>query len=310
MQARLSGEAQACVEKLIADPEALKSLSAAPLCCSMREFWELLGVTAGLDPCAFLLSCPRQKAREFTIASSPKASANSITICVSLTSHESESFAAVVEKLHQAGCLPASSVAKAAARAPRFFGLCSKWLSTRLKAGDIVAAKQRSSPLQLPGKDVPIIMIGAGAGVAPFRGFWEELKRGSQTKPAALFFGCRNSEEDWLYKEEMNAAVKLGAGCGALARMQVGPKRPITCLFPAFSRPGEGKQKQYVQDLVRAQAASLKAWMDNMGGSVFICGSSAMGTAVLDALGETLAGGREAVEALRKEGRIVAEMWG
>jgi len=239
-----------------------------------------------------------------------KVSPNSITICVSLTSHESESFAAVLDKLNQAGCLPASAVAKAGARAPRFFGLCSRWLSTRLKVGDVVAAKQRPSPLQLPGKDVPIVMVGAGAGVAPFRGFWEDLKRGSQTAPAALFFGCRNSEEDWLYKDEMNAAVKLGAGCGALARMQVGPKRPITCLFPAFSRPGEGKEKKYVQDLIRAQSASLKAWIDNMGGSVFICGSSAMGNGVLDALGETLAGGREAVESLRKEGRIVAEMWG
>ena len=54
-------------------------------------------------------------------------------------------------------------------------------------------------------------------------------------------------DEDWLFKDEMNAAVKLGGGCAALARMQVGPKRPIASLFTAFSRPGGDKEKCYVQ---------------------------------------------------------------
>ena len=89
--------------------------------------------------------------------------------------------------------------------------------------------------------------------------------------------------EDWLFKDEMNAVVKLGGGCAALARMQagigrvldphcslmhvyverslalalnfcsywqpeVGPKRPLTNLFTAFSRPGDGKPKCYVQE--------------------------------------------------------------
>merc|ERR1719343_444379 len=109
----------------------------------------------------------------------------------------------------------------------------------------------------------------------------------------------------------MNGAVKLAAsGCSALAKMQVGPKRPLACLFPAFSRPGEGKESKYVQDLVRAQAQSVKHWLEKMSGCVFICGSTAMGNGVLDALAEILEGGRDAVDALRKEGRIVAEMWG
>eukprot|EP00931_Biecheleriopsis_adriatica_P008738 TRINITY_DN10987_c0_g1_i1.p1 TRINITY_DN10987_c0_g1~~TRINITY_DN10987_c0_g1_i1.p1 ORF type:complete len:1018 (+),score=242.21 TRINITY_DN10987_c0_g1_i1:75-3128(+) len=300
-------EARECVAKLLADSESLKLLQSSPCCCSMSEFWTLLGVTGGLDPCDFLLHCPRQKAREFTIASSPKATPDRITLCVSLTSQESE-LSPLAEKLIQAGCLPAS--AAAAAQKRRFFGLCSQWLSCRLKAGDMVLAKQRTSPLQLPSKDVPVVMVGSGAGVAPFRGFWEELRRGAQTAPAALFFGCRHPDQDWLFKEEMNGAVKLGAGCGALARMQVGPKRPLTCLFPAFSRPGEGKEKCYVQDAIRAQSASVKAWVEKMAGCVFICGSSAMGQGVLDALAEVLEGGTETVEALRRDGRIVAEMWG
>jgi len=61
---------------------------------------------------------------------------------------------------------------------------------------------------------------------------------------------------------------------------------------------------------MRAQSQSVKIWVEKMGGYIFICGSSAMGNAVLDVLAEVLEGGRECVEKLRQEGRIVAEMWG
>lgn len=301
-----SDEIKEAVSKILADPEALKLLHSASLCCRMHEFWFLLGLKSGLEPSEFLLHCPRQKPREFTIASSPKASPDRITLCVSLTNSQTSDFEAVSALLSKIGCPSVSSSARG-----RFFGTCSSWLSQRLKIGDRVYARQRPSPLQLPDKDVPIIMVGAGAGVAPFRGFWEELKRRSQTAPAALFFGCRHPEQDWLFKDEMNAAIKLGAsGCAALSRVQVGPKRPLTCLFPAFSRPGDGKEKTYVQDAIKAQSASVKVWVEKMGGSVFICGSSAMGHAVLDTLAGLLEGGNERVEGLRKEGRIVAEMWG
>merc|ERR1712228_943060 len=109
----------------------------------------------------------------------------------------------------------------------------------------------------------------------------------------------------------MNAAVRLGAsGCAALQRVQVGPKRPLQCLFTAFSRPGDGKEGKYVQDQIKAQKQSVKHWIDNMSGSVYICGSTAMGNGVLEALADILDGGKEKVEKLRKEDRIVAEMWG
>lgn len=167
----------------------------------------------------------------------------------------------------------------------------------------------RPSALKLPETDVPVVMVAAGAGVAPFRGFWEELRRGKQSAPCALFFGCRHPDQDWLYKEEMNSVVKLAAsGCNALAKVQVGPKRPLSCLFPAFSRPDVGSAS-YVQDQLRSQAVSVKHWVEKMSGVVFICGSSAMGQGALEALAEIL-GSRERVEALRHEGRIVAEMWG
>lgn len=308
MQDRVEGVgASERLGKLLADTEALELLRNSPACCRMHEFWALLGVT-GMTFRDFLLFCPRQKPREFTIASSSKATPDRITLCVSLTSHDVADPGAVLERLGAAEAL--AEGARLPDERGRFFGMCSRWLTTRLRQGDMVLAKQRPSPLKVPERDVPIIMVGSGAGVAPFRGFWEELRRGPQSSPAALFFGCRHPEKDWLFKDEMSACVKLAAtGCAALQRVQVGPKRPLTCLFTAFSRP-DGKEGQYVQDHLRAQSRSVKHWVDNMDGMVFICGSTAMGNGVLEVLGEVLEGGKEKVEELRKSGRIVAEMWG
>jgi sulfite reductase alpha subunit-like flavoprotein len=304
MQAKMKDqEAKARVASLLKDEETLKNLQSSTLCCRMHEFWALLGVT-NLDLGDFLLNCPRQKAREFTIASSPKATPEKITLCVSLSSHELPDLTSTLETLKEKGIASPSSEAPSR---NRFFGACSRWLASRLKTGDMVLAKQRPSPLKLPEKDVPKIMIGAGAGVAPFRGFWEELRKGSQTAPAVLFFGCRHPEQDWIFKDEMNTATKINNA--ALARMQVGPKRPLAALYPAFSRPENPAQKKYVQDAIREQSSMVKAGMAK-DGVVFICGSTAMGTAVFEALGDILEGGKETVEDLRKQGRIVAEMWG
>ncbi|CAE7943763.1 unnamed protein product [Symbiodinium sp. KB8] len=310
LQDKLDAPAKEFVGKLLSDADALKALQSDAVCCRMHEFWALLGVTGGLDPVAFLLNCPRQRAREFTIASSPLMAPKRISLCVSLTARETESLESMAEKLITAGAMPPTATAAAREARPRFLGMCSRYISADLKEGDCVLAKYHSSSLALPSKDVPIVMVGAGAGVAPFRGFWDELRKGPQVAPAVLFFGCRNPAQDWLYKDEMSAAVKLGGGCAALARMQVGPKRPLASLFTAFSRPGEGKEKSYVQDAIKKQGESVKAWVQNMGGYVFICGSTAMGNGVLQALGEVLEGGPEAVDTLKSEGRIVAEMWG
>jgi sulfite reductase alpha subunit-like flavoprotein len=307
MQPRLQDQdAKERVAQLLKDEETLKLLQASSLCCRMHEFWALLGVTS-LDLSEFLLNCPRQKAREFTIASSPKASPGKISLCVSQTSHEQSDLGSILQVLKEKGYT--SENTEAPCRGKRFCGVCSTWMNSRMKVGDMVLCKQRSSALKLPEKDVPVIMVGAGAGLAPFRGFWEELRKGPQKAPAMLFFGCRHPDKDWLYKEEMNGAVKLGAACGALARMQVGPKRPLAGLYTAFSRPDAESEKKYVQDQISKQASMVKQAMENEG-SVFICGSTAMGNAVLKALGEIIEGGAADVEALRKQGRIVAEMWG
>jgi sulfite reductase alpha subunit-like flavoprotein len=197
--------ARECAGKLLKDNEALKMLHSAPLCCKMHEFWSMLGVSS-LDLNDFLIHCPRHKAREFTMASSPTATPDRITLCVSLTSHQLPDLGPTIEKLKEAGyALQAPGSGRG-----RFFGACSRWLTSRLKTGDVIFAKVRSSLLRLPEKDVPVLMVGSGAGVAPFRGFWEEIRKGPRVAPCALFFGCRHPDQDWLFKEEMNGAEARG----------------------------------------------------------------------------------------------------
>merc|ERR1712126_428527 len=112
-------------------------------------------------------------------------------------------------RLVDLGCFPESATPPSSGS--RFLGTCSDWMTSRLRKGDSVLVRHKPSALRLPEKDVPIIMVAAGAGVAPFRGFWEELRKGPQSAPAALFFGCRHPEQDWIFKEEMSSAVKLAA---------------------------------------------------------------------------------------------------
>jgi cytochrome P450/NADPH-cytochrome P450 reductase len=138
-------------------------------------------------------------------------------------------------------------------------GICSNYLASR-RAGETIHATVRETKagFRLPDDaSVPIIMIGPGTGLAPFRGFLQERAaqkaKGARLGPAMLFFGCRHPEQDFLYADELKAFAADG----------------IAELHTAFSR-AEGP-KTYVQNLVAAQKERVWSLIEQ-GAIIYVCG--------------------------------------
>ena len=100
----------------------------------------------------------------------------------------------------------------------------------------------------------PVIMIGPGTGVAPFRAFLEERQATGQTGDNWLFFGDQREKLDFLYRDQFHAMQKDGV---------------LTRLDTAFSR--DQPQKVYVQDRMREHAADLFEWLER-GAYFYVCG--------------------------------------
>lgn len=141
----------------------------------------------------------------------------------------------------------------------QFDGVCSNYLSG-LEPGDSVqvAIRGTSDGFRLPDDPAtPVIMVGPGTGIAPFRGFLAEraaLKaQGKTLGPALLFFGCRHPEQDYIYREDLEGYAQDG----------------ITDLHVAFSR--QDKKKTYVQDLIRDNRDAV--WdLIGKGARIYVCG--------------------------------------
>jgi len=100
----------------------------------------------------------------------------------------------------------------------------------------------------------PVIMIGPGTGIAPFRGFYQAIEAEKETRrrPAMLFFGCRN-EQDYLYQSELESA-------------------PIE-LQVAFSRPTTpNTKKKYVQDLLWSNRDRVWKYLEEEKAHIYVCG--------------------------------------
>ncbi len=137
-------------------------------------------------------------------------------------------------------------------------GLASTFLAERVKPGDQVAVYvQRADGFALP-KDpkVPIIMIGPGTGIAPFRAFLLDRRATGAAGRNWLFFGHQRSDFDFFYSDELNAMKTAGL---------------LTRLSLAWSR--DGAKKFYVQDRMREVGRELWAWLAE-GAHVYVCGDA------------------------------------
>lgn len=140
-----------------------------------------------------------------------------------------------------------------------FRGVASTWLQG-LAPGAVVAASIRTpNPPFAPEADParPMILIGPGTGIAPFRAFLEERAAqqaaGMTVAPCQLYYGCRHPEHDWLYRDEMLQWQRQG----------------VAALHVAYSVV-DGAAR-YVQDLLWAERAAVWARLE-AGATIYVCG--------------------------------------
>nr|WP_157226718.1 bifunctional nitrate reductase/sulfite reductase flavoprotein subunit alpha [Gordonia soli] len=139
---------------------------------------------------------------------------------------------------------------------PRF-GVCSTFLADHAASEDVGIFVTRSPHFRPPSDpDTPMIMIGPGTGIAPFRAFLHERRALGHGGRNWLFFGEQYAATDFYYREELTSML----GDGLLTRLDV-----------AFSRDQESKI--YVQDRMREHGAELYRWLHD-GAHVYVCGDA------------------------------------
>lgn len=135
-------------------------------------------------------------------------------------------------------------------------GVASTFLADRIQIGEKVPVFiEENTFFKLPQKtDTPIIMIGAGTGIAPFRAFVEERAENGDEGKNWLFFGNPHFKTDFLYQTEWQQYLKKGN----LSRLDV-----------AFSR--DQKEKIYVQHKLQKNSKEVYNWLQN-GANLYVCG--------------------------------------
>lgn len=182
---------------------------------------------------------PRLQCRYYSISSSPKLYPTTVHVTAVLVQYET----------------PTGRTNK---------GVCTSWLKELEPSEDnypIVPIFIRKSQFRLPTRpQTPIIMIGPGTGLAPFRGFIQERdlarKEGKPVGDSILYFGCRKKSEDFLYQEELDEYVNSGT-----LKMHV-----------AFSR--DQAQKVYVTHLLSQNADEIWQVVGENNGHLYVCGDA------------------------------------
>ncbi|HEY4774552.1 MAG TPA: sulfite reductase subunit alpha [Xanthobacteraceae bacterium] len=228
------------------------------------------------DPEAFVEALEPLQPRLYSISSSPKSSPGAISLTVDAVRY--------------------------AVNNRRRLGAASTFLAERVQPGDrLKGYVQPAQGFGLPADpSVPIIMIGPGTGIAPFRAFLHERMASGAPGRNWLFFGHQRRDYDFFYEDELAALRAKGV---------------LTRLSLAWSRDGE--EKFYVQDRMRQVGRDIWAWLAE-GAHVYVCGDAKrMAKDVERALVEVVAqhGARAVDEAiafvadLKKKGRYQQDVY-
>ena len=145
-------------------------------------------------------------------------------------------------------------------------GVASTWLGERLALGSSLGVYiQASAHFHIPNNDdAPLIMIGPGTGIAPFRSFLEEREARDAAGDNWLFFGDQHEAEDFLYRDE----IAHWQQSGVLNKASL-----------AWSRDTD--KKIYVQTLIKEQGAEFFEWLEK-GAYIYICGDASRMAADVD----------------------------
>ena len=181
-------------------------------------------------------------------------------------------------------------------------GLCSGHLGERAYEGAMMPIfLHANANFRLPDDSAaPVIMVGPGTGVAPFRAFLEHRQAYGHTGDNWLFFGEQRQASDFLYKDEFQSMQSDGT---------------LTRLDTAFSR--DQQKKIYVQDRMKEHSASLWNWLER-GAYFYVCGdASRMAKDVELTLLDTIANGKdcspahaqEYLDALKKSRRYQLDVY-
>jgi sulfite reductase (NADPH) flavoprotein alpha-component len=181
-------------------------------------------------------------------------------------------------------------------------GACSTHLSDNRKIGEKVEIYiDHNEGFRLPNdSSTPIIMIGPGTGVAPFRSFLQEREQSEAPGKSWLFFGDRNFTTDFLYQTDFQKFKKKGI---------------LTKLDVAFSR--DQNEKVYVQHKMMTKSREFYEWI-NQGAHIYVCGDkNRMARDVRESLltiieregGITRERAEDTLKDLRKSGRLQEDVY-
>jgi sulfite reductase (NADPH) flavoprotein alpha-component len=199
-----------------------------------REVIDLLLTypSASFSPIEFVKLLKKLSPRLYSISSSPKAHPGQVHLTINILRFES--------------------------LGRRRKGVCSTFIAERVETGAPVPVFVHTNRNFRPptNPDTPMIMVGPGTGIAPFRAFLHERKAIGGKGRNWLFFGDQRAATDFMYREELESLQREGV---------------LNRLDTAFSR--DQAQKIYVQHRMEEQGKQLFAWLE-AGAHFYVCGDA------------------------------------
>ncbi|WP_430459980.1 NADPH cytochrome P450 oxidoreductase family protein [Thalassolituus sp. LLYu03] len=222
-------------------------------------------------------------------------------VCVDLpdkTGMREYSIASAMSNTHEL-----SLIVRARYQADGTPGAGSGLLCQRLQSGESINVRVRSNPaFHHPHAHMPVILIGAGSGMAGLRAHWQQRALSQRPGPLWLIYGERHPQHDCILADELNTLQE---------------REIITRCDRVFSRASDTELSPvheseqchigYVQDVLRADSQELLRWI-TQGASILVCGSlNGMGRSVDECLRQTL--GHELIDSLTDAGRYLRDVY-